>query len=223
MENCQAVAGYLPAEEDSARDWQQTLKDSGFDVDVSPGDVSCFDSCASMVSAVEDRFGPIEFLVNCAGITADRMLRNMQLREWEDVITTNLSGVFNVTRHIVDSMVERRFGRIVSISSVNGQKGQFGQTNYSAAKAGVHGFTMALAQEVAGRGVTVNTVSPGFIDTEMTMAIPEDIREGIMDQIPLGKMGRPEDIAYAVAFLCHDDASYITGANLAVNGGLYMD
>ncbi|MDH3689153.1 MAG: acetoacetyl-CoA reductase [Gammaproteobacteria bacterium] len=216
------VAGYLPAEEEVALEWKHATNDAGFDVELAAGDVTCYHSSESMVRQVEQRFGRMDILVNCAGITADQTLRKMEPHQWEQVIDTNLNGIFNVTRHVVEGMAGRNFGRIVNISSVNGQKGQFGQTNYSAAKAGVHGFTMALAQEVAGRGVTVNSVSPGYIDTQMTRAIPEEIRESMVAQIPVGRMGQPRDIALAVTFLCGEEAGYITGANLAVNGGIYM-
>ena len=216
------LAGYLPAEEEAALQWQAQLAAEDCHVEIVAGDVASYESCQAMVEDVEARFGPIEILVNCAGITRDRTLRKMEKNHWQAVISTNLDSVFNVTRHVVDGMLERGFGRVVNISSVNGQKGQFGQTNYSAAKAGIHGFTMALAQEVARKGVTVNTISPGYVETTMTSAVPEDIRNQIVATIPIGRMASPEEIAHAVGFLCDDDTTYITGANIPVNGGLYM-
>lgn len=216
------IAGYLPQQETEARAWRDSMRDAGFNVDIVPGNVACFESSEQMVQQIESRYGRIDILVNCAGITRDRTLRKMERDHWKAVIDTNLDSVFNVTRHVVDGMIERGFGRVVNISSVNGQKGQFGQTNYSAAKAGVHGFTMALAQEVARRGVTVNTISPGYVETRMTDAVPQDIRDEILATIPIGRMAQPHEIAHVVKFLCADETTYITGANVPVNGGMYM-
>ncbi len=218
----QVVAGYLPAEEVSAKQWQLARREEGFDIALAAGDVASFEFSGRMVREVRERFGRIDILVNCAGITRDKTLRKMDPEQWNAVLTTNLDSVFNVTRHVVEGMIEQGFGRIVNISSVNGQKGMFGQTNYSAAKAGVHGFSMALAQEVASKGVTVNTVSPGYVETRMTQAVPEEIRNTIVAGIPLGRMARPAEIAHAVAFLSADESGYITGINLPVNGGMYM-
>ncbi len=164
----------------------------------------------------------VDILVNNAGITKDGRLINMSYEDWSAVIQTNLTGMFNVTKQILPGMIERKFGRIVNISSINAQKGQFGQTNYSAAKAGVHGFTKALAQEVVKKGITVNTISPGYIGTPMVMAMDEKVRNSIIEQIPVGRLGRPEEIARAVLFLADEDAGYITGSNLSINGGQYM-
>lgn len=161
-------------------------------------------------------------LVNCAGITRDKTFRKMEPGHWKAVMSTNLDSLFNVTRQVVDGMTERGWGRIVNISSVNGQRGQFGQTNYSAAKAGAHGFTMALAQEVARKGVTVNTISPGYVATEMTDAIAEEVKQQIIATIPMARMGTPDEVAFLVGILCDDRAAYITGANYEVNGGLFM-
>ncbi len=216
------IAGHLPTELDQAKAWRETLRAAHCQADIVAGDVACFESSARMVREVEEKFGPIEILVNCAGITRDRTLRKMDVSHWKAVIDTNLDSVFNVTRHVVDGMVARKFGRVVNVSSVNGQKGQFGQTNYSAAKAGVHGFTMALAQEVAHKGVTVNTISPGYVETSMTAQVPEEIRHQIVASIPVGRMATPCEIAHVVGFLCHDRTTYITGANVPVNGGMFM-
>ena len=187
-----------------------------------PVDVTDDASCADLAHRVGERHGPIDILANVAGITRDATLRKMTVAQWDQLMRVNLDGLFHMTRAVIEGMVERGFGRIVNISSVNGQTGQFGQTNYSAAKAGVHGFSMALAREVAAKGVTVNTVSPGYCLTEMVMAVPEAIRARIAAQIPVGHLGSPDDIARAVAFLVADDAGYITGANLPVNGGYFM-
>ncbi len=216
------AAGYFPPERDRAQDWMETLRAEGYDVTVVPGDVTDFDSCGQMVMNVESNLGPIDVLVNNAGITRDKTLRKMTLDQWEAVLVTNLHSAFNVTRHVVDGMAERGFGRIVNISSVNGQRGQFGQANYSAAKAGLHGFTMAVAQEMAAKGVTVNTVSPGYVATPMTEAMSQAVLESIIAQIPVRRLGRPEEIAHVVAWLVDDRSAYITGANIPVNGGLYM-
>lgn len=216
------VAGYLPDETEHAEAWLETMQAEGLEAGIVSGDVSDFDSSRAMVREVESKRGLIEILVNCAGITRDKTLRKMSPGDWKAVINTNLDSVFNVTRNVVDGMIESGFGRVVNIASVNGQKGQFGQTNYSAAKAGVHGFTMALAQELAAKGVTVNTVSPGYVDTPMTEAIPEEIKDQIVATIPLRRMAVASEIARAVGFFCDERTAYITGANLPVNGGMYM-
>lgn len=199
-----------------------TADTAGLDVRFEPCDVADYDACAALVDRLGRELGPVDILVNAAGITRDATLRKMERTQWAEVLRVNLDSVFNLCRHVVGDMAERGFGRIVNISSVNGQTGQFGQTNYAAAKAGMHGFTMALAREVARKGVTVNSVSPGYIDTEMTRAVREDLRAQIVASIPVGRMGRPDDIARTVRFLCADDADYITGANIPVNGGLFM-
>jgi acetoacetyl-CoA reductase len=195
---------------------------AGLDVRFEAADVGEPEACAAMVARVEADLGPIDVLVNAAGITRDARLGKMERAQWDDVLRVNLDSVFNLCQLVVDGMAARGFGRIVNISSVNAQTGQFGQTNYAAAKAGMHGFTMALAREVARKGVTVNSVSPGYIDTEMTRAVREDIRAQIVAGIPVGRVGQPRDIARAVAFLCDEDAGYITGIILPVNGGLFM-
>lgn len=195
---------------------------AGLDVSFRTLDVVDFDACAEIVGDIERSHGSLDVLVNAAGITRDATLRKMDLAQWRDVLHVNLDSVFNLCRHSVGGMVARGYGRIVNISSVNGQTGQFGQTNYSAAKAGMHGFTMALAREVASKGVTVNSVSPGYCETALVAAIPEAIRAGIVAQIPVGRLARPDEIARVVAFLADPQAAYITGANIPVNGGLLM-
>ena len=194
----------------------------GLDIAFAPLDVTDFAACGALVQALQASHGGIDILVNAAGITRDSTLRKMDPAQWDAVLAVNLGGVFNLTRHAVEGMAARGYGRIVNISSVNGQTGQFGQANYSAAKAGMHGFTMALAREVARKGVTVNSVSPGYCETALVMAIPQPIRDGIVAQVPVGRLGQPREIARAVAFLAAEDAGFITGANLPVNGGLFM-
>jgi acetoacetyl-CoA reductase len=205
-----------------AGDWQKRMQAAGYELTLVKGDVTCFDTCAATVADIEASVGPIDILVNCAGITRDARLTNMEPDQWKEVLSTNLDSVFNITRQVVHGMTQRGFGRIINISSLNGVKGQFGQTNYSAAKAGMHGFTMALAQEVARKGVTVNTVSPGYMDTNMVRAVPENIRDQILEQIPIGRFGKTTEIGAVVAFLASEDASYVTGANVSVNGGHHM-
>ena len=195
---------------------------NGLDVHFAAGDVADYAGCEALVARIAQQHGAIDVLVNAAGITRDSTLRKMQPSQWNDVLRVNLDGVFNMCRHVVEGMAGRSFGRIVNISSVNGQTGQFGQTNYSAAKAGMHGFTMALAREVARKGVTVNSVSPGYCETALVMAIPEDIRAGIVEKVPVGRLGKPSEIARTVEFLTADDAGFITGANIPVNGGMFM-
>ncbi len=221
-EGNQVVATYHPAEADRIDDWSKARAAEGLEIGLVAGDVSSAEDSARMVGEVASKFGPVDILVNCAGITRDKFMKRMEAEQWDAVINTNLNSVFYVTKPVWEGMLERGFGRVINISSVNGQKGQFGQANYSAAKGGMHGFTMALAQEGALKGVTVNTVSPGYIETSMTATIREDIRQGIVDTLTKKRMGRPEEIASAVAFLAADEQSYITGANIPVNGGLFM-
>jgi acetoacetyl-CoA reductase len=214
-----AIANYaIPGSE--AR-WKEAMKGVE-DCALAFGDVADFDAMGEMVAKIAKDHGPVDILVNCAGITRDSTFRKMTLDQWRAVLSTNLDSAFNVTRHVIDSMIERGWGRVVNISSVNATRGQFGQTNYAAAKAGLLGFTKSLAQEVVKKGVTVNAVSPGYVQTEMVMAIREDVRQKIVNEIPAGRLARPEEVADAVAFLASDQASYITGANLSVNGGLHM-
>jgi acetoacetyl-CoA reductase len=208
--------------EEKAKAWQEQMRAQGVEVALAPGDVSSPDDAAAMVREVERQLGPIEILVNNAGITRDTTFHRMTPQQWNEVITTNLNSCFNVTRPVIEGMRDRKWGRIVQISSINGQKGQYGQANYAAAKAGMHGFTISLAQENARFGITVNTVCPGYIATDMVMAVPEDVRNKIVAQIPTGRLGSPEEIAYAVSFFIPDEAAWITGANLSANGGQYM-
>ena len=219
---CQVVAVDLAARSERVAAFLAELV--GFDdaIAFEPADVSDFDSCQQLVARIEQQHGRVDILVNAAGITRDGSLRKMTPQQWHELMRVNLDGVFNLCRNVVEGMTARGFGRIVNISSVNGQTGQFGQTNYSAAKAGVHGFSMALARETARKGVTVNTVSPGYCDTPMVAAVSAEIRAQIIADIPVGRLGSPADIARTVAFLAADDAGYITGANLPVNGGYFM-
>ncbi|HXZ48307.1 MAG TPA: beta-ketoacyl-ACP reductase [Usitatibacter sp.] len=203
--------------------WLKEMAERDYHFSAFPCDVADFDSCAAMVDHVTKEVGPIDILINNAGITRDMTFKKMTKVDWDAVIRTNLDSVFNVTKPIVDGMVERGWGRVINVSSVNGQKGAFGQTNYSAAKAGMHGFTKALALEVARKGVTVNTISPGYIGTQMVLAIPRDVLDTkIIPQIPLGRLGRPEEVAGLCAYLASDEAAFVTGANIAINGGQHM-
>ena len=184
--------------------------------------VADYDDCVAGIKKVEAELGPVDVLVNNAGITRDAMFHRMTREQWNEVISTNLNGIFNMTHPIWAGMRERKWGRIIQISSINGLKGQYGQANYAAAKAGMHGFTISLARENAKLGITVNTVSPGYVATDMVMAVPEDVRAKIAADIPTGRLGRPEEIAYAVNFLVADEAAWITGSNLDINGGHHM-
>ncbi|WP_339650881.1 acetoacetyl-CoA reductase [Halopseudomonas pelagia] len=185
-------------------------------------DITDWEGTRQSFERIRENIGPIDVLVNNAGITRDATFRKLTPEDWNAVITTNLSGLFNTTKQVIDSMLVKGWGRIINISSINGQRGQFGQTNYSAAKAGIHGFSMALAREVSGKGVTVNTVSPGYIKTDMTAAIRPDILEGMIAGIPVGRLGQPEEIASIVAWLASEESAYATGADFSVNGGMNM-
>lgn len=214
------VANCLPNFEPAA-EWLAKQKEAGFDFIKAEGDVSDYESCKAMVAKIEAEVGPVDVLVNNAGITRDKFFPKMDPSQWSAVISTNLNSLYNVTHQVSAKMAERGWGRIVNISSVNGVKGQAGQTNYSAAKAGVIGFTKALAAELATKGVTVNAITPGYIGTDMVMAIKEEIRQAIIDTVPMKRLGKPEEIGGAVSYLCSDIAAYVTGATLNVNGGLY--
>jgi acetoacetyl-CoA reductase len=207
----------------NAENWLADMKARGYQVAAFPIDVSDYDSCELGVSNIHREIGPIDILINNAGITKDRSFKKMTKADWDAVIHTNLDSVFNMTKQVLDGMVTRGWGRIINVSSVNGQKGAFGQTNYSAAKAGMHGFTKALALEVAKKGVTVNTISPGYIGTKMVMAIPKDILDSkILPQIPLNRLGKPDEVAGLIVYLCSDEAAFVTGANVSINGGQHM-
>jgi len=217
---CKVVTNYR--NEEKARQWTEQCKKDGYEIRSFQCDVGDFDACKELVESIEKDIGPIDILVNNAGITKDTTLRKMSQEQWNVVINTNLNSVFNLTRHVIEGMTERGFGRVINISSINGQKGQMGQTNYTATKAGIHGFTKSLAQEVARKGVTVNTISPGYIATEMVMAVPEETRNKIVSMIPTGRLGEPEEVAYITTFLASDLANFITGADISINGGQHM-
>lgn len=209
-------------DEAKAKAWQSLMRDQGLEVVIAHGDVASAEGSADMVREVERQLGPVDILINNAGITRDSTFHKMDVMQWNDVIATNLNSCFNVTRPVIEGMRERRWGRVVQISSINGLKGQYGQANYAAAKAGMHGFTISLARENARFGVTVNTVSPGYVATDMVMAVPEEVRAKIVADIPTGRLGAPEEIAYAVSFLVAEEAAWITGSNLDINGGHHM-
>jgi acetoacetyl-CoA reductase len=216
------VAGCLPGYE-RKDEWVDAMRGQGYKVYAAEGNVEDYDSCAEMMYRVRSAVGPVDILVNGAGITRDGLFKRMSPTDWYAVINTNLNSVFNVTRQVIEGMMERGWGRIVNISSVNALKGQFGQTNYSAAKAGMHGFTKALAQEVVKKGITVNTISPGYVDTDMVRAIKAEVLEQIVAQIPMGRLAKPEEIAGLIAYLSSEEAGYVTGANISINGGLHME
>jgi acetoacetyl-CoA reductase len=206
-----------------ASEWLGEMERQGYKFRAYGCDVAEYDSAKDCVAKITQEIGPVDVLVNNAGITRDMTFKKMDKVNWDAVMKTNLDSVFNMTKQVCDSMADRGWGRIINISSVNGQKGAFGQTNYSAAKAGMHGFTKALALEVARKGVTVNTISPGYIGTKMVMAIPSDVLESkIIPQIPMGRLGKPEEVAGLVAYLASDEAAFLTGANIAINGGQHM-
>ena len=202
--------------------WLADMRAEGYDVYASEGNVSDWESTKAAFDKVKAEIGEIDVLVNDASITRDAQFRKMSKQQWDEVIDTNLNSLFNVTKQVIDGMADRGWGRIINISSVNGQKGQFGQTNYSTAKAGLHGFTMALAQEVATKGVTVNTVSPGYVGTDMVKAIRPDVLEKIVAGIPVKRLGEPEEIASIVAWIASDEGGYATGSDFSLNGGLHM-
>ena len=204
-------------------EWLQSMNNMGYGFKAYPCDVADFESAKACVEQVTKEVGPVDVLVNNAGITRDMTFKKMNKADWDAVISTNLDSVFNMTKQVMEGMAERKWGRIINVSSVNGQKGAFGQTNYAAAKAGMHGFTKALALEVARNGVTVNTISPGYIGTKMVMAIPQEILDSkILPQIPVSRLGKPEEIAGLVAYLSSEEAAFVTGANISINGGQHM-
>ena len=216
------VVTYSPANT-KYKSWLEELKGRGYTFSAYPVDVADYESCARQCATIQRDVGPIDILVNNAGITRDMTFKKMDKPNWDAVMKTNLDSCFNMTKQVVDAMADRGWGRIINISSVNGQKGAFGQTNYSAAKAGMHGFTKALGLEYARKGVTSNTISPGYIGTKMVMAIPKDVLDSkILPQIPVGRLGKPEEIAGLCAYLASDEAAFLTGANIAINGGQHM-
>lgn len=202
-------------------EWLAKMKEEGFDFILAEADVSDFDSCAAMVKKLEAEVGPVDVLVNNAGITRDSVFRKMDKGQWDAVLSTNLDSVFNVTHQVLGGMADRGWGRVINLSSVNGIKGQFGQANYSAAKAGILGFTRAIAAEVAKKGVTVNAIAPGYIGTDMVMAIKQEVRDSIVATIPVGRLGKPEEIGALCAYLVSDLAGFMTGATLNINGGMH--
>jgi acetoacetyl-CoA reductase len=206
-----------------AGEWVAAMTARGYNFHAYACDVADWDSSVACMQKISAELGPVDVLVNNAGITRDMTFRKMDRVNWDAVLHTNLDSVFNVSKQVCDGMVDRGWGRIINISSVNGQKGAFGQTNYSAAKAGMHGFTKALSLEVARKGVTVNTISPGYIGTKMVMAIPKEVLDSkIIPQIPMGRLGKPEEVAGLVAYLASEEAAFVTGANIAINGGQHM-
>lgn len=216
------VTTYSPSNT-KAREWLQTMRTRGLDFYAYACDVTDWESCQACVRKVTAEIGAVDVLVNNAGITRDMTFRRMDKINWDAVIHANLDSCFNMAKQVCDGMVDRGWGRVINISSVNGQKGAFGQTNYSAAKAGMHGFTKALALEVARKGVTVNTISPGYIGTKMVTAIPKEVLDSkIIPQIPIGRLGKPEEVAGLVAYLASEEAAFVTGANIAINGGQHM-
>jgi acetoacetyl-CoA reductase len=220
--DCRVVATYSPGNTKSA-EWVKEMKGKGHEMRAFQVDVADFGSCEAAAAKIATEVGPVDILVNNAGITKDMTFKRMGRPDWDAVLRTNLDSVFNMTKPVCDGMVDRGWGRIINISSINGQKGAFGQTNYSAAKAGMHGFTKALALEVARKGVTVNTISPGYVATKMVMAVPKDVLDAkIISQIPVGRLGKPEEIAALVAYICSEEAAFLTGANIAINGGQHM-
>ena len=205
------------------KSWLEDMKSRDYSFAAFPVDVVSYDDCARACSRIQGEVGPIDILVNNAGITRDMTFKKMTKSDWDAVMRTNLDSCFNMTKQVMDGMVDRGWGRVINVSSVNGQKGAFGQTNYSAAKAGIHGFTKALALEVARKGVTINTISPGYIGTKMVTAIPKEILDSkILPQIPIGRLGKPEEVAGLIIYLCSEEAAFVTGANISINGGQHM-
>lgn len=207
---------------EEAKQWQEEQKKLGYEIDIVYGDIAQYADCEKLTALIMERYGRIDVLVNNAGITKDASLRKMTPQQWHQVLDANLTSVFNMTRNVIPYMLEKGYGRIISISSINGRKGQFGQCNYASTKAALFGFTKSLALEVASKGITVNTISPGYIETPMLSAVKEEVLNAIIANIPVGRLGYPKEVADVVAFLASPDSGFITGANLDVNGGQYM-
>ncbi len=219
----QVVACYFKhGNHEEAKQWQAEQKKLGFDIDIVYGDVAKFEDCEKLTALILERYNHIDVLINNAGVTQDCSLRKMSPEQWHQVLDANLTSVFNMTRNVIPHMLDKGYGRVISISSINGRKGQFGQCNYASTKSALFGFTKSLALEVAGKGVTVNTISPGYIETPMLSALKKEILDAIIANIPVGRLGTPKEIADAVAFLAAPGSSFITGANLDINGGQYM-
>ncbi|MGL5006993.1 MAG: acetoacetyl-CoA reductase [Plesiomonas sp.] len=223
IEGFTVIAGCTSLESNNAREFVQEIEQNNLNIILRAFDVSDFEMCQRTILDIEETIGQITVLVNNAGITRDGTLRKMSRNQWDEVLSVNLDSVFNLSRAVINPMLERQYGRIINISSINGQKGQFGQCNYAAAKAAMYGFSKSLAQETASKGITVNCISPGYIETDMILAIDEPIRENIRKQIPVQRFGQASEVARSVAFLAAPEAGFITGANLAMNGGQYMD
>lgn len=207
---------------EEAQQWQAAQRDAGYSIEIAYADTTSFADCEALIASIQARYGHIDILVNNTGITHDASLKHMTFEQWHQVINANLTSVFNMTHHVLPLMLMQEYGRIVSISSINGRKGQRGQCNYAASKAALFGFTKSVALEVAAKGITVNTISPGYIDTSLLANVKEDVLKTIVQAIPVGRLGYPEEIAAAVAFLVSQESAFITGANLDVNGGHYM-
>ncbi|KTC92466.1 acetoacetyl-CoA reductase [Fluoribacter dumoffii] len=219
----QVVACYFKhGKHEEAKQWQEEQKKLGFDIDIVYGDIAKFADCEKIMALIMERYGRVDVLINNAGITQDCSLRKMTSDQWQQVIDANLTSVFNMTRNVIPVMIDRGYGRIISISSINGRKGQFGQCNYASTKSALFGFSKSLALEVANKGITVNTVSPGYIETPMLTSLKEDVLKSIISSIPVGRLGQAKEVADAVAFLASPDSGFITGANLDINGGQYM-
>jgi len=217
-----AKAGYVVAANYAGNDERAKAFTARTGIQAHKWDVSDFDACVSGIGRVEAELGPVDVIVNNAGITRDATMKKMNRAAWDDVMDTNLGGCFNMCKAAWDGMVERKFGRIVNIGSINGQAGQYGQVNYAAAKSGIHGFTKALAQEGARSGITVNAIAPGYIDTDMVAAVPADVLAKIVARIPVGRLGKADEIARGVLFLVADDAGFVTGSTMSINGGQHM-
>lgn len=216
------VAAYYRGDQSHVSEWLKKMKGEKKPLHTVNVDVRSFSSCRKIVGEIHEKIGKVDILVNNAGITADAQMKNMSVVQWRNVLRTNLDSVFNVTKNVMNDMIANNYGRIINISSINALKGQFGQVNYSAAKAGMHGLTKSLAQEVMRYGITVNTVSPGYFESEMTTKVPPDIMKKIIAEIPARRLGKPEEIARGIAFLAGEESSYITGTNISINGGHYM-